>query len=110
MDDNDRVDELVATARQHAFGVSIDKMQVWRAYVALESAILDLKLRYKLEGLEPPPKLRRGKSVDISTARSMIEQIDPFLKDKKKLLYDLRACRDVFKAIVASYDRRSTMS
>jgi hypothetical protein len=83
-----------------------DRMSLWRAYVAIEHAILDVKLRYHLEG-EPPPK--PAKKDDLAAAKLMLEQID-LSSDKKKLLYDLRACRDLLKALVAGYDRRSTTS
>ena len=75
-----------------------DKVSLWRAYVALECAILDLKLRQGLEG-NPPPK--RVKSADLATAKLMIRRLDLSSQDKKKLLSDLRSCRDVVKAIVA---------
>ena len=75
-----------------------DKVSLWRAYVALECAILDLKLRQGLEG-NPPPK--HVKSSDLATAKLMIRRLDLSSQDKKKLLSDLRSCRDVVKAIVA---------
>jgi hypothetical protein len=75
-----------------------DKVSLWRAYVALECAILDLKLRQGLEG-NPPPK--HVKSADLATAKLMIRHLDLSSQDKKKLLSDLRSCRDVVKAIVA---------
>jgi hypothetical protein len=76
-----------------------DRMSLWRAYVALEYAILDLKLRYGLEG-NPPPK--PAKSADLAAARSMVMRLDLSSGDKKKLLYDMRSCRNVIKALVAS--------
>ena len=76
-----------------------DKVSLWRAYVALECAILDLKLRHGLEGDHPPPHV---KSVDLATAKSLICRLDLSSQDKKKLLSDLRSCRDVVKALVAS--------
>lgn len=76
-----------------------DRMSLWRAYVALEYAILDLKLRHGLEG-NPPPK--PVKSADLVAAKSMICRLNVSSGDKKKLLYDLRSCRDVVKALVAS--------
>lgn len=83
--------------------------ELWRAYVAIEYAILDLKLRNKIEGAPPPAKLARKNAVDLVLARTLLERIDP-TSDEKKLLYDLRACRDVLKFLVASYQRRSTTS
>ncbi|HEX2015001.1 MAG TPA: hypothetical protein VLA68_07215 [Nitrososphaera sp.] len=112
MDSNkDKVAQLVAEARTvlHSAGEP-DKAALWRAYVSIERAILDLKLRYRLEGQAPPPRLPRKAAIDISGARSMLERIDPSSEDKKILLYDLRACRDLLKALVASYERRSTTS
>ena len=76
-----------------------DKVSLWRAYVALECAILDLKLRHGLEG-NPSPK--HVKSIDLATAKSLICQLDLSSKDKKRLLSDLRSCRDVVKTLVAS--------
>ena len=75
------------------------RLPLWRAYVALEYAILDLKLRYGLEG-NPPPK--PVKSPDLTTVKSMISRLDLSSGDKKKLLDDLRLCRDIVKALVAS--------
>lgn len=103
----DRLGELVDQAKAIVAG-GPDRASLWRAYVALEYAILDLKLRHGLEGEAPPPKPAK-KSVDIIEARSMLARID-LSSDKRKLLYDLRSCRDVVKALVAGYDRRSTTS
>lgn len=102
----DRVGELVDKAKAIVAG-DPDKMSLWRAYVALEYAVMDLKLRNNLEG-EAPPKLAK-KSIGISEARSMLANLD-LSSDKRKLLYDLRACRDAVKALVAGYGRRSTTS
>jgi hypothetical protein len=71
------------------------RLPLWRAYVALEYAIL----RYGLEG-NPPPK--PVKSPDLTTVKSMISRLDLSSGDKKKLLDDLRLCRDIVKALVAS--------
>ncbi len=76
-----------------------DKVSLWRAYVALECAILDLKLRHGLEGNPSPQHV---KFVDLATAKSLICRLDLSCQDKKKLLSDLRSCRDVVKALVAS--------
>jgi hypothetical protein len=101
----DRVGELVGQAKAIVAG-DPDRASLWRAYVALEYAIMDLKLRHNLEGEAPPtqPKKKPG----IAEARSMLMLLD-LSSDKKKLLYDLRLCRDAVKAVVASY-RRSTTS
>jgi|SRR5581483_1976463 len=96
--------ELVSQAKALADGNN--RMSLWRAYVAIEHAILDIKLRYRLEG-EPPPK--PAKKADLATAKLMLDRID-LSSDKRKLLYDLRVCRDLLKALIASYDRRSTTS
>ena len=103
----DRLGELVGQARAIIAG-DPNRASLWRAYVALEYAVLDLKLRHGLEGEVSPAK--RKKPVDIIEARSMLTQLDLSSSDTKKLLYDLRSCRDVVKAIVAGYDRRSTTS
>ena len=99
--------ELVDQAKAIVAG-NPDKRSLWRAYLALEYAILDLKLRHSLEHEVPPAKPIK-KTIDMTEARSMLAKIDP-ASDMKKLLYDLRSCRDVVKALVASYDRRSTTS
>ena len=77
--------------------------------MAIEYAILDLKLRHKIEGATPPARLKKKNAVSLALARTLLERIDPGC-DEKKLLYDLRACRDVLKSLVASYERRSTTS
>ena len=105
----DRLGELVGQARAIVSG-DPDRASLWRAYVALEYAVMDIKLRHGLEGEAPPPNpAKKNKPVDITEARSMLMRLD-LSSDRKKLLYDLRSCRDVVKAIVASYDRRSTTS
>ena len=96
----EKLDRLVEQARSIVLENSNpDKMSLWRAYVALEYAILDLKLRHGLEG-NPPPK--PAKSSDFAAAKSMIMRLDLSSGDKKKLLYDLRSCRNIIKALVAS--------
>ena len=104
----DRLGELVEQAKAIVAG-DPDKMSLWRAYVALEYAILDLKLRHKLER-EPPPEKPAKKTAGVAEARSMLWRIDPSSGDKKKLLHDLRSCRDLLKTVLAGYDRRSTTS
>lgn len=102
----DKVYELLIQAKAIAEGAN-DNMSLWRVYVAIEYAILDLKLRYNLEGeLQPKPAAK----ADLAAVKLMLEHIDPKLQDKKKLLYDLRNCRNLLKGLVAGYDRRSTMS
>ena len=103
----DRLGELVDQAKAIVAGEP-GRVPLWRAYVALEYAIMDLKLRHGLEGEAQPVKPAK-KSVDITEARSMLARID-LSSDKRKLLYDLRSCRDVVKALVAGYGRRSTTS
>lgn len=96
----EKLDRLVEQARSIVLENSNpDRMSLWRAYVALEYAILDLKLRYGLEG-DPQPK--PVKSTDLAAAKSMIMRLDLSSGDKKKLLYDLRSCRNIIKALVAS--------
>lgn len=97
----EKVDRLVEQAKSIVLESSNpDRMSLWRAYVALEYAILDLKLRHGLEG-NPPPK--PVKSADLVAAKSMIGRLNVSSSgDKKKLLYDLRSCRDIVKALVAS--------
>ncbi|HEV8405376.1 MAG TPA: hypothetical protein VGQ13_05655 [Nitrososphaera sp.] len=103
----DRLGELVGQAKTIVAG-DPDRTSMWRAYVALEYAIMDLKLRHNLEG-EAAPERPTKQAIDIIEARSMLARID-LSSDRKKLLYDLRSCRNVVKALVANYDRRSTTS
>jgi ethanolamine utilization cobalamin adenosyltransferase len=69
---------------------------------------MDLKLRNNLEA-EPVPVKPTKKQIDITEARLMVARIE-LSSDKKKLLHDLRSCRDIVKALVAGYDRRSITS
>ena len=129
--DKGRVEELVTRAKSLLSSTEKPgRIELWRAYVAVEYAILDLKLRYRIEGEVPPPKAKPARkkakatsttttasaatttdSADLATARSMLDAIDFASAGKeKKLLYDLRSCRDVLKSLVASYARRSTTS
>lgn len=103
----DRLSELVEKAKAIVEG-NPDKASLWRAYVALEYAVMDIKLRHSLEGEALPTKPAK-KAINIVEARSMLARLD-LSGDKKKLLRDLRSCRDVVKALVANYDRRSTTS
>jgi hypothetical protein len=103
----DRLSELVGKAKAIIAG-DPDRASLWRAYVALEYAVMDLKLRHNLEGEALPGKPTK-KAVDMAQARSMIARLD-LSGDKRKLLSDLRSCRDVVKALVAGYGRRSTTS
>ena len=97
----EKLDRLVEQAKSILVESSKpDRLLLWRVYVALEYAILDLKLRYGLEGNPPPPK--PVKSPDLTTVKSMISRLDLSSGDKKKLLDDLRLCRDIVKALVAS--------
>lgn len=111
MNRGDRTEELVGRARAILFSGDdkLDGSALWRAYVSIEYAILDLKLRYGLEGETPPKKLPRKAIADIAAIKSMVAALDTSA-DKKKLLYDLRACRDMLKAAVVAYERRSTTS
>ena len=96
----EKMDRLVEQAKSIVVESSNpDRLSLWRAYVALEYAILELKLRYGLEG-NPPPK--PVKSADLAAAKSMICRLDLSSGDKKKLLDDLRSCRDIVKTLVAS--------
>lgn len=93
----DRLDGLVNAAGEH-----LDKGSLWRAYVAVESAILDVKMRHGLELEEPPvPPKRTAKKDDLlADAKSRLSRLD-VAGDKKKLLYELRVCRDALKAVLA---------
>jgi hypothetical protein len=103
------VEELVTNAKSIVARDKLGKPELWRAYVDIEYAILDLKLRHKIEHEQTPPRRGRKETVDVALARSLLDGID-LASDEKKLLYDLRACRDVLKSLVASYERRSTTS
>lgn len=103
----DRLDELIESAKAIVAG-DPDRASLWRAYVALEYVVMDVKLRNSLEGEAPPAKPAKN-AIDIAKARSMIAELD-LSGDKRKLLRDLRSCRDVVKALVAGYGRRSTTS
>lgn len=103
----DRLGELIEEAKVIVAG-DPDRTLLWHAYVALEYAVMDIKLHHKLEGEVSPDKPAKN-AIDISEARLMLARLD-LLGDKRKLLRDLRSCRDVVKALVANYDRRSTTS
>lgn len=93
----DRLDALLQAAGKH-----IEEGSLWRAYVAIESAILDVKMRNGLEHEGPPlsPKRTTKKTDLIADAKSRLSRLD-ISGDKKKLLYELRACRDAVKAVLA---------
>lgn len=93
----DRLDSLVQAA-----GKLLEDGSLWRAYVAVESAILDVKMRHGLEHEEPPVAPKRTAKRDdlLADAKSRLSRLD-VSGDKKKLLYDLRACRDALKAALA---------
>ena len=93
----DRLGGLVQAAVEY-----LEKGSLWRAYVAVESAILDVKMRHGLELEEPPvPPKRTAKKDDLlADAKSRLARLD-VAGDKKKLLYELRACRDALKAALA---------
>jgi hypothetical protein len=96
----EKMDRLVEQAKSIVVESSNpNRLSLWRAYVALEYAILELKLRYGLEGNPPPNPV---KSADLAAAKSMIGRLDLSSEDKKKLLEDLRTCRDIVKMLVAS--------
>jgi hypothetical protein len=96
----DKLDRLIEEAKSIVVASSNpDRASLWHAYVALEYAILDLKLHHGLEGNQPPKPI---KSADLAAAKSMVGRLDPSAGDRKKLLYDLRSCRDMVKALMAS--------
>jgi hypothetical protein len=99
---HDKVNELLNQAKESIYDPNT-RMAFWRAYIAVEYAVLDVKLRYKIEGqLSPKPTKENNPLVSV---KFMLKQIDPCSADKKKLLYDLRVCRDMLKELVTqSYD------
>ena len=105
----DKLDRLIEQAKSIVNASSKpDRTSLWRAYVALEYAVLDLKLRHDLEG-NPAPKAVQ--TADLADAKLIIGRLNLDSDDKRKLLYDLRSCRNIVKALVESYnDTRSTIS
>ncbi len=96
----DKVRELAAQA-QSVLSRAADPASVWRAYVAVEYAILDVKLRHNLENEQAPAALKRTTKPEdlLAIAKEKLERLDH--SDKKKLLYELRQCRDALKALLA---------
>jgi poly-gamma-glutamate capsule biosynthesis protein CapA/YwtB (metallophosphatase superfamily) len=103
----EKLRELVELAKEIIAG-DPDRVSLWRAYIALEYAVTDIKLRHKLDGEVQPIKSSK-KAINMENARSMLAGID-LSADKKKVLYDLRSCRNVVKGLLADYGRRSTIS
>lgn len=83
-----------------------DDELLWQAYVAIERAILAVKLRHpELEGEKLPPASKRtAKREDlIAAAKAAMLQltaVDAYGKTEETL-YLLRTCRDALKAAVA---------
>lgn len=96
----DKAHELVAQALD-VLSRAADLSSVWRAYVAVEYAILDVKLRNNLENEQAPAAPKRTTKTEdlLVVAKEKLERLDH--SDKKKLLYELRQCRDALKAILA---------
>ena len=97
--------DLIAQAQSLLARAADDPKSLWRAYVAVEYAILDIKLIYGLEHERPPltPKRTAKREDLLSTARTKLTQIASERDDdnRKKLLYELRECRDALKALLA---------
>ena len=118
---SEKVAELVASAKSllsaSAKNPGAPGDSYWRAYVALEYAILDLKLRASLEqpGNATPAKRQRAKKQTVGelaeAAKQKVDAID-LAASPPELLHQLRQGRDAAKALVAGYDklRRSTTS
>ena len=102
------VAELVSKAKTIVSSGDPGRLELWQAYVAVEYAILDLKLRNGLEGRPFPARVAK-KFVSVALAKELLDRIDPHA-EPERLLHDLRASRDVLKALVAGYKRRSTTS
>ncbi len=110
-----KIRDLVAQAQSLLARTADDPKSLWRAYVAIECAILDIKLRHDLEHeLSPPTPKRTAKREDLLSvattklARIALEANDDNDDDggkenrsRKKLLYELRECRDALKALLA---------
>ncbi|AIC15966.1 hypothetical protein [Nitrososphaera viennensis] len=100
----DRTRDLVAQA-QGVLARADDPASLWRAYVAVEYAILDIKLRHGLEHEQSPPAPPKKAADDddgdlLAFAREKLARLD-LEGDRKKLLYNLRECRDALKALLA---------
>ncbi|HVX03211.1 MAG TPA: hypothetical protein VHA09_08665 [Nitrososphaera sp.] len=98
--------DLVEQARQvlAAEPVEQDPTSLWRAYVAVEYAILDIKLRHGLEHEQAPPVPKRTTERKdlLLVAKEKLDHLNPEEEgDMKKLLYELRECRDALKALLA---------
>jgi len=80
----------------------LDEKSLWKAYVALESAILQLKLEHGLEHEPSPPRPKRSakESELISVVKSKLSTLGVD-GDKKLLLYNLRICRDALKILLS---------
>jgi len=93
---NDRVRALVQQAAD-----AMQAADAWRAYVAIEYAVLEVKLRHGLEREpSPPPVKRTAKKADLlALAGEKLARLD--YSHAKKLLYELRVCRDALKAATA---------
>jgi hypothetical protein len=87
------------------------RSSLWRAYVSLEYAILDLKLRYSIHEnsiskIEMKNKIVVNRSLVenlykenyIKIVKLKLERAD--LVDKNVLLSELRLCRDLLKNLV----------
>lgn len=97
---DDRIRNLVAQAMV-VLAKADTPTSLWRAYVGVEYAILDVKLRYGLENEKSPPAPKRTVKRDelLSLARQKLSGID--FEDKKDLLRELRECRNALKALLA---------
>ncbi|AIF82735.1 hypothetical protein NTE_00655 [Candidatus Nitrososphaera evergladensis SR1] len=98
-----RTRDLVGQA-QGVLAKADDPASLWRAYVAVEYAILDIKLRHGLEHEQSPPTApkRTAKRDDLlAFAKEKLGRLDLEKGDRKKLLYELRECRDALKALLA---------
>jgi hypothetical protein len=92
-----RVRELVGQAME-----AMTSSDAWRAYVAVEYAVLEVKMRRGLEHEpSPPPPKRTAKKADLlAIAGEKLALLD-YGGDAKKLLYELRVSRDALKASAA---------
>jgi hypothetical protein len=102
------------------------ELDIWRAYVCVEYAILDLKLRYNIQeqtlntdtiitsanpavkqtgrkgtANEPKSRKRQVASEDhLGEVKARIQNLD-LDQDRKILLQELRSCRDILKALAS---------
>ena len=92
-------DKVRALVQQAA--AAMQTADAWRAYVAIEYAVMEVKMRHGLEHEPLPPSVKRAakKAGLLALAGEKLGCLD--YSDARKLLYELRACRNALKAATA---------